>query len=376
MSSIYIHIPFCKKACNYCDFYFSTTLTNKTELVNAIVEEIKLRKDYLTNSNIETIYFGGGTPSLLKESEFEIIFNQISKQFNIVDGAEITIECNPDDISTIFLTYIKYFNINRLSIGLQSFDDHELKWMNRLHVSKNNDTCVKLAQDKGFENISVDLIYGSKFSNNISWQNNLKKVIALQIQHISAYNLTIEGKTKLNYEVKSHREQDIDPNKSAELYELLVMYLSQNGFTQYEISNFCKEPFYSKHNTNYWKQQAYLGLGPAAHSYNLESRQWNISNLHQYIKNIKENKNDYYTMEVLSEKNKFNEMLLTSLRTIWGLNLNQFKKKYSNQFILHFEKKAQTFIQQKLMTEKDGIYSLTNKGFLLADKISSDMFVL
>jgi oxygen-independent coproporphyrinogen-3 oxidase len=375
MSGIYIHIPFCKQACNYCDFHFSTSLNNKANLVSSIIKELDYRINYLPDKKIETIYFGGGTPSLLSEKETHLILEKIHKLYDVSSAPEITLECNPDDLSTAKLQELKSLNINRLSIGLQSFDEEELKWMNRAHTASESEASVKRAQDKGFENITIDLIYGSKFSNLSNWKTTLNKAIALDVKHISSYNLTVEEKTKLGHDVTKKKEQLIDDEKSAELFLEMVERLQKSNFIHYEISNFGKENFFSKHNSNYWKGSYYLGLGPSAHSFDGESRQWNVSNNNSYIQKISANDAGYFEKEILTENNRFNEYILTSLRTIWGVNLDYLSAHFNADFVSTFKKEVALFIKDETITLKDNAYILTNKGKLLADKIASDLFV-
>lgn len=375
MSGIYIHIPFCKQACHYCDFHFSTSLKNKDALVKSILMEIDNRINYLPNKTIETIYFGGGTPSLLSEKEIFQILEKLYKLYNVSNNAEITLECNPDDLSDEKLKELKRLEINRLSIGLQSFDEEELIWMNRAHTAKESESSVKRAQDRGFENITIDLIYGSKFSNLTSWKKTLDKAIALQVPHISSYNLTIEEKTKLGHDFKVKKEVAIDDEKSSEMFLEMIDRLEKNDFIHYEISNFGKEGFFSKHNSNYWKGEHYLGLGPSAHSFDGTSRQWNVSNNNLYIKYLEEKSEAYFEKEILTETERFNEYILTSLRTIWGINLDYLKTNFSSDYAKNFLNQIQEYIKQETVVVKDKTYTLTEKGKLLADKIASELFV-
>ena len=374
MSGIYIHIPFCKQACNYCDFHFSTSLQNKNALVNSIISEIDLRYHYLSNKTINTIYFGGGTPSLLSEKETALILEKLYKTYNVVNAPEITLECNPDDLTDTKLNDFKHLNINRLSIGLQSFNDEELLWMNRAHNSQQSEASVKRAQDKGFENITIDLIYGSKFSNALNWKRTLDKAIELDVKHISSYNLTIEEKTKLGHDFKLKKESAIDDEKSSEMFLEMIDRLGKNDFIHYEISNFGKEDFFSKHNSNYWKGEHYIGLGPSAHSFDGTSRQWNVSNNNIYIKHVADNSTSFFEKEILTDKEQFNEYILTSLRTIWGTELSYLKQHFSDEFKTHFVNQIQKYIKQEMVIVKNTTYTLTLKGKLIADKIASDLF--
>jgi oxygen-independent coproporphyrinogen-3 oxidase len=375
VSGIYIHIPFCKKACHYCDFHFSTSLQNKESLVKSILTEIDLRLNYLADKNIDTIYFGGGTPSLLSEKESFLILEKIYKLYHVSKDAEITFECNPDDLSDDKLKELKRLEVNRLSIGLQSFDEEELIWMNRAHTAKESEASVKRSQDRGFENITIDLIYGSKFSNLTNWKKTLDKAIALQVPHISSYNLTIEEKTKLGHDFKVKKEVAIDDEKSSELFLEMIDRLEKNKFIQYEISNFGKEGYFSIHNSNYWKGAHYIGLGPSAHSFDGTSRQWNIANNNLYIKQVGEKTEAYFEKEILTEKERFNEYILTSLRTIWGVDLNYLKTNFNSDFVKTFLTQVAVYIKQESVLVNSNTYTLSEKGKLLADKIASDLFV-
>lgn len=375
MSGIYIHIPFCKQACNYCDFHFSTSLKLKSNLIESILVEIDLRHPYLENKNIETIYFGGGTPSLLSEKELFLILEKIYKNYNVSSNAEISLEANPDDLSVEKLKELKRLEINRLSIGLQSFNNEELIWMNRAHTATESEASVKRAQDKGFENISIDLIYGSKFSNLTNWKKTLDKAIALDVKHISSYNLTIEDKTKLGHDFKVKKEIAIDDEKSSELFLEMIDRLEKNNFIQYEISNFGKENYFSNHNSNYWKGIEYIGFGPSAHSFDGVSRQWNVSNNSLYIKNITYKNEAYFEKEILSESDQFNEYILTSLRTIWGIDVLVLNTKFNSEILNSFNEKIKTYISSDMIIFNNNKYVLTSNGKLFADKIASELFV-
>ncbi len=375
MSGIYIHIPFCKQACNYCDFHFSTSLKLKSNLIESILVEIDLRHSYLENKNIETIYFGGGTPSLLSEKELFLILEKIYKNYNVSSNAEISLEANPDDLSVEKLKELKRLEINRLSIGLQSFNNEELIWMNRAHTATESEASVKRAQDKGFENISIDLIYGSKFSNLTNWKKTLDKAIALDVKHISSYNLTIEDKTKLGHDFKVKKEIAIDDEKSSELFLEMIDRLEKNNFIQYEISNFGKENYFSNHNSNYWKGIEYIGFGPSAHSFDGVSRQWNISNNSLYIKNVTDKNETYFEKEILSESDQFNEYILTSLRTIWGIDVLVLNTKFNSEILNSFNEKIKTYISSDMIIFNNNKYVLTSNGKLFADKIASELFV-
>ncbi len=374
MSGIYIHIPFCKKACYYCDFHFSTNLNLKKDLALAIANEIALQKDYLKSSKIETIYFGGGTPSLLNEEEIEIIFNAIYKNFIIDDDAEITLEANPDDLSKEKLIILKKYPFNRLSIGVQSFYEPHLKFMNRAHNSSEAYISVINSQNAGFDNITIDLIYSVPHHDHTIWENDLQKAVELNIQHISAYSLTIEPKTVFGKQLKNGKIAPLDEEFSAKQFEILVKYLSENNFEQYEISNFCLPDKYARHNSNYWRRKNYLGLGPSAHSFNGATRQWNVSNNNEYVSSIKKNILPF-TIEHLSTTDQINEYLLTCLRTKWGIDINEIEKISEINFYKKNKYLIENYIISGHLTLNNNIITLTQKGKLLADEITLHLFL-
>jgi len=372
MAGIYIHIPFCKQACYYCDFHFSTSLKYKDELLQAIIKEIKLQKDYLANEPVETIYFGGGTPSLLSSDELNLIIGTITNLHTVAADAEITLEANPDDLDRAKLQALRQTNVNRLSIGIQSFFDEDLLWMNRVHKGDEAESCVKRAQDTGFENITVDLIYGYPLLNDQKWKQNLDKVFELNVPHVSTYSMTVEPRTALASFIQKKKQAPMDEQQSAEQFILLIDAMSSKGFEHYEISNFCKPGDYSRHNANYWRGVKYLGIGPSAHSYNQETRQWNVANNAKYIQALQKNKIPAET-EVLSETNRLNEYIMTSLRTIWGLDLKQLEN-IAPSASTELLKPAQEFLEREWITQKDNVIYLTQTGKLYADKIAADLF--
>jgi oxygen-independent coproporphyrinogen-3 oxidase len=304
-----------------------------------------------------------------------LILEKLYKTYNVSSHAEITLEANPDDLSIDKLKELKRLEINRLSIGLQSFNDEELIWMNRAHTAAESEASVKRSQDKGFENISIDLIYGSKFSNLTNWKKTLDKTISLDVKHISSYNLTIEDKTKLGHDFKVKKEMAIDDEKSSELFLEMIDRLEKNKFIHYEISNFGKENWFSNHNSNYWKGIDYIGFGPSAHSFDGVSRQWNISNNSLYIKNVNDTNESYFEKELLSEVDQFNEYILTSLRTIWGIDAEVLKNKFSSEIIHSFNRNINTYISKGMVTFTNNQYVLTSNGKLFADRIASELFV-
>ena len=373
MAGIYIHIPFCKQACHYCDFHFSTLLQNKFSFLNALKKEITLRKKYLENEMISTIYFGGGTPSLLSKIELMDIFDTLNQHFMIHPEAEITLEANPDDLTELKINELKDTPINRLSIGIQSFYDEDLKLMNRAHSSDEALKAVKLALSNGFENITIDLIYGIPTLTHHNWRNNLQIAFALNIKHISAYCLTVEPKTVLAQQVKIGSVKNVDEQHSSEQFEIMLDAMHSNDFVQYEISNFCKDGAYSKHNSSYWLKEKYLGLGPSAHSFNGSSRQWNISNNALYIQSLDKGELNF-EKEELTINQCYNEYILTSLRTIWGIDLDYLERAFGIGYLSFFIEEVQQYIQSgHVLNEEKKIY-LSDKGKLIADKISSDLF--
>ncbi len=372
MAGLYIHIPFCKKACNYCDFHFSTQLNNKSDLIKAICKEIKIKKNYLKDNLLTSIYFGGGTPSLLTENELDEIFNFIKQNFIFENNIEITFEANPDDINLNNLKAWQKNGVNRLSIGLQSFNNEELLWMNRAHNAQESERSVKLAQDIGFKNITIDLIFGSKFQTLQSWENTLQKAINLNTQHISSYNLTIEQKTVLGLKHSKGQEPAISDDLSGKQFILMTDILKAAKFIHYEISNFGKESYFAIHNSNYWLGKHYIGIGPSAHSYNGETRQWNIKNNSQYISKLN-NDETFFEIEKLTSQNKYNEYVLTRLRTIWGCNIKEIETLFGKKIGLHFLNEIKK--QINFIEEKNGIFILNAKGKLLADGIAADLFL-
>jgi len=372
MAGIYIHIPFCKQACHYCDFHFSTSLKYKDELLQALVKEIQLQKNYLNGETIETIYFGGGTPSLLSADEINLLISTITALHTVSSNAEITLEANPDDLNKEKLQALRQTEINRFSIGIQSFFDDDLVWMNRVHRGNEAEASIKRAQDMGFENLTADLIYGYPLLNGSKWKYNLDKVFELGIPHVSSYSMTVEPKTALASFIKSKKQPAMDDQQSAEQFILLMDAMQEHGFEHYEISNFCKPGHYSRHNSNYWKGVKYLGIGPSAHSYNGETRQWNIANNAKYMQAI-ETGNIPAEIELLSETDRLNEYIMTSLRTIWGLDLdklNSIAAASSNQLITA----ARRFFDNQWVVQKDSVIYLTQTGKLYADTIASGLF--
>lgn len=374
MAGIYIHIPFCKQKCSYCDFHFSTNLQHKSNLIQAINKELEIRKDEISTP-LETIYFGGGTPSILSEIELESIFETIYKNYSTKNLKEITLEANPDDLNKEKLNFLKSTPINRFSIGVQSFFEEDLKLMNRAHNAQEAETSIKLAQDFGFENITIDLIYGSTTTTNEMWKQNLQKAIELNVPHISSYALTVEEKTILDYQIKKGITKPVDEDRQNEQFQLLVDTLTSNDFIQYEISNFGKEEYFSLHNSNYWKGIHYLGIGPSAHSYNGKTRAWNIANNSKYIQAINEN-NLPQEIEVLNEVEKFNEMIMIGLRTIYGIDLNRINSEFSQPLVNSFHQELNQLINENLVEKKENKIILKPEAKFFADGIASRLFYI
>ncbi|MGC4129924.1 MAG: radical SAM family heme chaperone HemW [Bergeyella sp.] len=373
---IYIHIPFCKQKCSYCNFHFSTSLNLKDEMLSAIKKEIGLRKNELNDKNLQSLYFGGGTPSVLSVDEICSLTDEVRKYFAFENDIEITLEANPDDLNSKFLKELSRTEINRLSIGTQSFFDEDLKLMNRAHNASEADASIKRAQDSGFENISIDLIYGSPTSDFEIWKQNLQKTIELEVSHVSSYALTIEPKTALqNWISKNKIKAPKESEQNKEFY-YMTDFFRENGFDHYEISNFGKPDFYSKHNTAYWKYREYLGIGPSAHSYNGDNeRSWNIASNPLYIKKLNENILPKET-EILSETDQYNEMLMIGLRTIWGVDILKMKEKFSSEIMEKFYHEIQPKMENSILIIENNHLKIPEKHWFMADGIASDLFVL
>lgn len=374
MAGIYLHIPFCKQACHYCDFHFSTSLKYKDEMLKAIHAELQLQKRYLSGETIETVYFGGGTPSLLIGEEIESLVDHIADLFSLSSDAEITLEANPDDLHLQNIRKLRTSHVNRFSIGVQSFFQEDLRWMNRAHTATEAEGSVKRLQDSGFENITLDLIYGYPFLSDEKLKANIQKVKDLLVPHISAYSMTVEPKTALASLIRKGLQQPMNESQSAGQFLIMLDSLTGSGFEQYEISNFARDGRYSKHNSNYWKGVSYLGIGPSAHSFNGEMRKWNIANNAKYMESIHK-KIIPSEEEILSEADKINEYIMTSLRTMWGMNLNEIQQKFGSDYRKKIEETIEESIDKEHIKTQEGVVTLTTEGKLLADKIASDLFV-
>lgn len=373
---IYIHIPFCKQKCSYCNFHFSTSLQSKDEVLSAIKKEIFLRKDELQNKTLQSLYFGGGTPSILSGDEINSIVDEVLKYYSFANDIEVTLEANPDDLDKNFLRDLSKSPVNRLSIGTQSFFDEDLKLMNRAHNASEAEGSIKRAQDFGFENLSIDLIYGSPTSNLEIWKDNLNKTIALEVPHISSYALTVEPKTALNdWILKGKVANPKEEDQNKEFY-YLSDFLKDNGFDHYEVSNFAKPGFYSRHNSAYWKYKEYLGIGPSAHSYNgSDVRSWNVANNQNYIKKLNSDTLAKET-EILSQEDQFNEMIMIGLRTIWGVDLNSLNNKFSDDIIHKFQNEMKQKVADGVLVTENNHLKIPEKHWFMADGIASDLFMI
>ncbi len=372
MAGIYIHIPFCKQACYYCDFHFSTSLRKKEELINALITELKLRKHELENQTIETIYFGGGTPSLLTIGELQILINSVYENFNVALKPEITLEANPDDLTIQRIEELTNTPINRLSIGIQSFFDEDLKLMNRAHNAQEAKQCLE-ESTRLFDNITIDLIYGIPGLTNERWIENIETALSFNIPHISSYALTVEPRTALDAFIKKGTIQNVDDDLALEQFHILIEKLLASGFEHYEISNFGKLGFLSQHNTSYWQGKSYLGIGPSAHSFNGEQRSWNVRNNSIYINSLS---HDVLPIEIetLTINDKYNERVMTGLRTVWGVSLGKIEQDFGKSFKDYFLEQSQKHFNEDLLYLDGDKVLVTKKGKFLSDGIASDLF--
>jgi len=370
MAGIYIHIPFCKQACHYCNFHFSTSKKNYEQVLKAILAEIELRLNYLPNNKIDSIYFGGGTPSVLAVADVEQILHTINKNYNVNPKAEITFESNPDDISLEKLKAWKSAGINRLSIGVQSFFEDDLKWMNRAHSSRQAEDAINLSRQAGFTNITADLIYGLPHNH---WEANIKKMVEFVIPHLSSYALMVEEKTALHHFVTTKKVQLPPDEKAEEDYQILCEYLKKVGYEHYEISNFAKPGFRSKHNASYWKGTPYLGIGPAAHSYNGKTRRWNIANNTQYANGVLQN-TQFCEDEVLSLTDQYNEFVMTGLRKVEGILYSEIETKFGEKYLQYLTSAAAKFLETKKLIFSENRLYISEREWFLADTIIAELF--
>ena len=375
MAGIYIHIPYCKKKCIYCDFYFKINADDMHDMISCIIKELVSRKNYLKSSRVKTIYFGGGTPSILTKHDTNTILKTIYDNYKVCEKLEITLEANPDDLNRKKIADFFNIGVNRLSIGVQSFKDDDLIFLNRNHSRTDAIRSIKIAQEIGYKNISVDLMYGLPKQSLKDWEDNLNLLFDLNIQHLSAYMLTLEKKTKLFEYVKKNKVKMIDDLNIINQYYRLLSIAKKNNFVQYEISNFSKNNTLSKHNTSYWQNKLFLGVGPSAHSFDYKSRRWNIASNKKYIEKLNNN-NIYFKEEVLTISQKFNEYILTNLRTKWGININTIKSRFGGKYASHTKKMMQRWSEKNYIKENNEIVILTDEGSVFADKIISDLFLV
>jgi len=372
MSGIYIHIPFCKQACHYCDFHFSTSMKKKDQLISALAKELELRKDEFKNTTVETIYFGGGTPSVLSTKELQLLIDTVYLNYTVTNNPEITLEANPDDLNEDTIIALSKSPINRLSIGIQSFYEKDLKLMNRAHNAKEAKRCLQLATQY-FDNISLDLIYGIPNSTNTEWLDNIQTALSFGVPHISSYALTVEPKTALASFIAKGVIDNVDDDLAHEQFHILIEQLNQAGFDHYELSNFGKKGFYSKNNSAYWLSKPYLGIGPSAHSFNGEQRAWNVKNNAIYISKINLNQLPL-EVETLTVNDKYNEYVMTGLRTIWGVSLDKIEKQFGKSFLEYLLQQANQYINKQMLYIEDNNLKTTKTGKFLSDGIASDLF--
>lgn len=372
MAGLYIHVPFCAKRCLYCDFYSNTNMSYKRRYVSSVIKEMQLRADYLKGEEIETIYFGGGTPSQLDASDFSEIFDSIYYIYNVSDNPEITLEANPDDVTDNYMSELRTLPFNRISMGVQSFDSEDLVFLNRRHTSEQAIRAVEICKNHDIYNISIDLIYGLPGQTPEKWEKNLQKAISLDIPHISAYHLIYEEGTALYKLWEAGKVSSVDEETSVELFSQLISRLKEAGYLHYEISNFAREGFFSRHNSSYWKGISYLGLGPSAHSFNGEGREWNVSSLPKWIEALAAGK-PAVEKEVEDADTSYNDYIITGLRTMWGINLDEIEKRYGDKRRKYCEAQAKKYIEQDLISRKDGNLTLTEKGVFISDGIMSDL---
>ncbi len=374
MAGLYIHIPFCKQRCIYCDFHSGTDMAIKNRYVGALCKEIEERKEELTEE-IETIYFGGGTPSLLDEEELRRIFASIEENYGLKSLKEVTIECNPDDINGAFLDMLKGTPINRISVGIQSFNDEELRWLNRRHSAQQAEDAIRLCRQYGYDNISIDLMYSLPVQTIETWRRSLDVAVKLGVEHISSYTLMYEESSRLTKMYEAGEIEEVGEEESRAMFELLRDYMRNNGYEHYEISNFAKEGRRSKHNSSYWRHVPYLGFGAAAHSFDGERRKANVANTREYIRRVEEGERSF-VIEELDDDTLFNEVIFTSLRTMEGLDIDLLREKFGEEREQYILKEAEQFISHGYMEIKGRNLSLTGQGIYVSDMIMSEFMVV
>ncbi len=372
MAGLYIHVPFCAKRCLYCDFFSNTEMKYKEPYVTALIRELEIRKDYIGNEPLETIYFGGGTPSQLQATDFERIFDAIQRLFDTSGCKEVTLEANPDDMTPEYVAGLRRFPFNRISMGVQSFKAEDLRFLNRRHDREQALRAVELCKENDLANISIDLIYGLPGQTLKEWESNLDVAIRLDIPHISAYHLIYEEGTALYKLKEAGKISPVEEEVSVSLFTSLIDRLTANGYLHYEISNFARPGMISRHNSSYWTGKKYLGAGPSAHSYNGESRQWNVSSLPAYIRGI-ESGSPEVEVEELDINTRYNDFIITGLRTMWGVNLTEIQGQFGNDKLIYCQKQATPYLKQGLLIEKDATLTLSRNGIFISDSIMSDL---
>ncbi|MGE5394042.1 MAG: radical SAM family heme chaperone HemW [Candidatus Saccharibacteria bacterium] len=375
MAGIYIHIPFCRKRCHYCDFFKSTDLRQKVRLLSALNKELQARANELTWDTIHTIYLGGGTPSVLLMDEHKALLGTIREHYHVDKDAEITMEANPDDLSQAILSALRETGYNRLSMGIQSFAESDLQLMNRRHGVMQAIQSVKWAKRAGFNNLSIDLIYGLPNQSLEEWERNVRIAIELDVEHISAYNLTYHEGTVFYEQLKKGILKELPDELSLAQFELLICLLKEAGYEHYEISNFCKPGYYSRHNSSYWKNEKYLGAGPSAHSFDLTTRRWNVASIGKYLEGV-ENDQPYFESEILSEQDRYNDCIITGLRTVWGISEEMIHSAFSSLFYDHFEKCKQKYLALGKVENVSGKVRISSQGLFISDKIMADFMVV
>ena len=375
MAGIYLHIPFCRKRCHYCDFFKSTDLSQKARLLIGLRKELESRASELATEEINTIYLGGGTPSVLLIDELKEILQTIRQNYLVSPEAEITMEANPDDLNQAILSALREIGFNRLSMGVQSFSESDLKLMNRRHGVMQAIQSIKWAKKAGFSNISIDLIYGLPNQTLEEWERNIRIAVELDVQHISAYNLTYHEGTVFYDRLKKGILKELPDELSLQQFEMLISILKDAGFEHYEISNFCKPGMYSQHNSSYWKSKKYLGIGPSAHSFDIQTRRWNVSSVSGYLDGIENNK-PYSESEILTEQDRYNDYIITGLRTIWGISGELIRTEFSDHYLAHFQKIREKYLTSGQVTETSGKTCLSPEGLFISDQILADFMVV
>lgn len=372
MAGIYLHIPFCARRCLYCDFFSGTDKKWEEKYVDALIGELELRRDYLGGERVETVYFGGGTPSQLPPEAFERIFEQLYRFYDLSDCAEITLEANPDDLSDAYVHALRRLPFNRLSMGVQSFKDDDLRFLNRRHTAQQARDVVKCCQDAGFANISIDLMYGLPGQTVAEWEGNLEAAVALGVQHVSAYHLIYEEGTALYRLKEAGRVVPVPEETSVAMFSLLIDRLTAAGFVHYEISNFGREHFFSRHNSSYWTGRKYLGVGASAHSFDGVSRQWNVASLPEYLEGIGQGR-PVVEVEQLDRNTRYNEFIITGLRTMWGVSLEAMEREFGRSLYIYCMRQAKLYMERGLLEVQDGALRLTREGIFVSDGVMSDL---